>query len=140
MNTRKGARYQAMAAVVLAVTLAMIAGCGNSGDHNGSGKASGGGNGGVAGYSIPIGTYQSKLGPDQIFFLNFLGNNDIEVTIRDGGRDESYTTTFVLSEDSLIVNIPEEERQDGLESMILKRNGEALEWTIEGMTIAFVKP
>jgi hypothetical protein len=39
------------------------------------------------------------------------------------------------------MNIPEAERQPGgLDSMILKRNGEALEWTVEGMTIRFVKP
>ena len=72
--------------------------------------------------------------------MNFLGNNDIEVTMRDGGRDESYRTSFVMAGDSIIVNIPEAERQEGLESMILKRNGETLEWIIEGMTIAFVKP
>jgi hypothetical protein len=125
-----------MAPVLLAVSLLALAACGSD-------SGSGGDKGGGAGFNSsapPTGTYQSKLGPEQTFFLNFLGNNDIEVTMRDGGRDESYRTSFAMSGDSIIVNIPEAERQEGLESMTLKRNGETLEWTIEGMTIAFVKP
>ncbi len=133
MRSGKSGLCRAMASVILAFSLVVMTGC--SSDDKGDG-----GTGGGAGNSAPIGNYQSKLGPDQIFFLNFLGNNDIEVTMRDGGRDESYRTSFVMAGDSVIVNIPEAERQEGLESMILKRNGETLEWTIEGMTIAFVKP
>ena len=132
MRSRKSGLWRAMASVILAFSLVVMTGC--------SSDKGDGGTGGGAGNSAPIGNYQSKLGPDQIFFLNFLGNNDIEVTMRDGGRDESYRTSFVMAGDSVIVNIPEAERQEGLESMILKRNGETLEWTIEGMTIAFVKP
>jgi hypothetical protein len=132
MRSGKSGLCRAMASVILAFSLVVMTGC--------SSDKGDGGTGGGASNSAPIGNYQSKLGPDQIFFLNFLGNNDIEVTMRDGGRDESYRTSFVMAGDSIIVNIPEAERQEGLESMILKRNGETLEWTIEGMTIAFVKP
>ncbi len=125
-----------MAAAILVVSLALLAACGN----DSSDRQSGGGEAGVASSGPPTGTYQSKLGPDQTFFLNFLGDSDVEVTMRDGGQDESYRTSFVVSGDTVTVNIPEAERQEGLESMLLKRNGERLEWTIEGMTIAFVKP
>ena len=136
MKCTKGAHRRAMAAAILVVSLAGTAGCSN----DNSGGQGGGGEGNLASSSPPTGTYQSKLGPDQTFFLNFLGDDADEVTMRDGGQDESYRTSFVMSGDTVSVNIPEAERQEGLESMILKRNGERLEWTIEGMTIAFVKP
>ncbi len=137
MKSTRGRHCKAMAAGILVVSLALLAACGN--DSSGS---QGGGGGGVANTnsSPPTGTYQSKLGPDQTFFLNFLSESDVEVTMRDGGQDESYRTSFVVSGDTVTVNIPEAERQEGLESMLLKRNGEMLEWTIEGMTVAFVKP
>ena len=136
MRSGKSWLWRAMASVILAFSLVVSTGCSN----DSSSDKGDGGTGGGASNSAPFGNYQSKLGPDQIFFLNFLGNNDIEVTMRDGGRDESYRTSFVMAGDSVIVNIPEAERQEGLESMILKRNGETLEWIIEGVTIAFVKP
>jgi len=134
-NTKRG-HYKTMTAAILAVSLAAMAGCGND---SSSGKA-GGEKGGMASNSAPAGTYQSKLGPDQIFFLNFTDNNNVEATVRDGGQDESFTTGFVMSGDTVIVTIPEKQRQAGMESMNLKRNGEALEWTVEGMTVTFVKP
>jgi hypothetical protein len=112
-----------MAATVVAVfSLAMLAGCGESGP------------------AAPSGTYQSKLGPDQTFSLIFLGNNEMEAKISEGGRDESYKTSFVTSGDTIIMNIPEAERQPGRPaSMTLERNGDALEMTVEGTTIRFVK-
>ena len=136
MKSTTGWHCRVMAAALLMVSLALLAACGN----DSSGRQSGGGEEGVASSSPPTGTYQSKLGPDQTFFLNFLSDSDVEVTMRDGGQDESYRTSFVVSADTVTVTIPEAERQEGLESMLLKRNGERLEWTIEGMTIAFVKP
>lgn len=130
MNTRNRWHNQTLVAAVIAMfSLAAMTGCdnGGSGDNDSN--------------TAPTGTYQSKMGPDQIFYLNFLGDNEIEAKMSDGGQDESYRTTFVTSGDTIIMNIPEAERQPGgLDSMILKRNGEALEWTVEGMTIRFVKP
>ena len=136
MTSTIGRHCRAMAAAILVVSLAVTAGCGN----DNSGGQGGGGEGDLASSSAPTVTHQSKLGPDQTFFLNFLSDSDVEVTMRDGAQDESYRTSFVVSGDTVTVNIPEAERQEGLESMLLKRNGERLEWTIEGMTIAFVKP
>ncbi len=95
---------------------------------------------GKGGGSELTGTYKSKMGPGQSLSLKFLGNNELEATFNEGGRDESYRTEFVTSGDSIIMNIPESERQhDGPASLTFKRNGEALELTMEGMTMRFEK-
>jgi len=117
-------RSRTLAAAVALFSLVLLTGCG----------------GGSSGSSAPSGTYQSKLGPDQTFSLKFLGNNELEAVMSEGGRNESYKTSFVTSGDTIIMNIPEAERQAGRPAtMTLTRNGDAFEWTVEGMTIKFVK-
>lgn len=134
--TMKNTYYRTISAVFLAFSLALIVGCGNDDKGGNSGNQ-----GGTSGSTMPTGTYQSKLGPDQTLSLNFTGNNNVQATMTDGGQEESYVTSFVTSGDTIIVNIPEAEREaGGFESMTLKRNGETLEWVVEGMTITFVKP
>ena len=122
MNTKSSRLARALAGTVLAiVALASATGCG----------------GGAPELS---GTYQSKLGPGQTLSLKFLGNNEMQATMSEDGRDESYTTSYITSGDKIIMNIPEAERQSGgPTSMEFKRNGAALEMTMEGMTMRFEK-
>lgn len=55
-------------------------------------------------------------------------------------QDNSYRTTFVTTGDTILMKVPEGERQAGSpDSLTLKRNGEALEMTVEGVTIRFEK-
>ncbi len=105
-----------------AVLSLVIAGCGKSGPP------------------APSGTYQSKFGPDQSFSLKFMDSNQVEATFREGGQDKSYRTSFVTSGDTIVMAVPEGERQSGgPDSLTLKRNGEALELTMDGMTMRFDK-
>lgn len=111
-----------LGAVVL--SLALLSGCGKGG----------------GGAAAPSGTYRSTFGPDQSFSLNFLGGSAVEATLREGGRDKSYKTSFVTSGDSIILAVPEGERESGgPDSLTLKRNGDALELTMQGMTMRFEK-
>jgi hypothetical protein len=107
------------AAVIGAVlSLAMLAGCGKGGS------------------AVPSGKYESKFGPPgNGLTLDFVGNNDVDVTISEGGRSQTKRTSFVTSGDSIIVKIPEGEGQD----LTLKHNGAALEATMQGMTMHFEK-
>ena len=107
-----------VAALAIAMlSLALLAGCG---------KGSG----------APSGTYESKFGPPgNGLTLNFVGDNNVDVTVNEGGRAETKRTSFVTSGDSIIVKIPEGEGQD----LTLKRNGAALEATMQGMTMRFEK-
>jgi hypothetical protein len=109
----------ARAVVIGAVLLpAMLAGCGKGGS------------------AAPSGTYESKFGPPgNGLTLNFLGNNDVDVTISEGGRAQTKRTSFVTSGDTIVVKIPEGEGQD----LTLKRNGAALETTLQGVTMHFEK-
>jgi hypothetical protein len=110
------------AAAIAVFSLALLAGCGKSGP------------------SAPTGVYQSKMGPDQTMSFNFLPNNEIEASFSEGGRTKSYKTSYVTSGDDIIINVPESERQsDGPAALTLKRNGEALELTMQGMTIRYEK-
>jgi hypothetical protein len=122
MNTtriRIGRRLTA--AALTAFTLVWATGCGS-------------------GTSELSGTYQSKLGPGQTLSLKFLGNNEMQATMTEDGRDESYKTSYITSGDKIIMNIPESERQSGgPTSMEIRRNGAALEMTMEGMTMRFEK-
>jgi hypothetical protein len=105
-----------------ALLMLVIAGCGKSGP------------------AAPTGTYQTKLAPNQTLSLTFLGDDAMEVKMNEGGKLESYKKNFVTSGETIVMNIPEAERQSGgPNSMTLKRNGEALEWAIEGMTLRFEK-
>ena len=107
-----------------ALSLALLSGCGKGG----------------GGASAPSGTYQSKFGPDQSFSLNFLGGNEVEATFREGGRDKSYKTSFVTSGDNIVLAVPEGERESGgPDSLTFKRMGDALELTMQGMTMRFEK-
>ena len=107
------------AAVISAVlSLAMLVGCGNGSSSAGT----------------PTGTYSSQFGPDgNGITLHFLENNDVDVTIREGGRDQTKRTSFVTAGDQIIVKIPEGEGPD----LTLNRNGEALEATMQGSTMRF---
>ena len=101
----------------VALSLALL-GCGKGGD------------------GAPSGTYESKFGPPgNGLTLNFVGDNNVDVTINEGGRAETKRTSFVTSGDSIIVKIPEGEGPD----LTLKRNGAALEATMQGMTMRFEK-
>ncbi len=112
--------HTSIAALVTAALL--LAGCGKSGPP------------------APSGTYQSKFGPDQSFSLKFLDGNQVEATFREGGRDKSYRTSYVTSGESIVMAVPEGERKSGgPDSLTLKRNGEALELTMDGMTMRFDK-
>lgn len=110
------------AATIAVLSFALLAGCGKSGP------------------AAPSGMYQSKMGPEQTMSFNFLGNNEIEASFSDGGRVESYKTSYVTSGDDIIINVPENERKSGgPASLTLKHNGEALELTMQGMTLRFDK-
>jgi hypothetical protein len=110
------------AAAIVVFSLAVLAGCGKSGP------------------SAPSGMYQSKMGPDQTMSFNFLPNNELEASITEGGRTNSYRTSYVTSGDDIIMNVPESHRQsDGPAALTLERNGDALELTMQGMTIRFEK-
>lgn len=131
--TMKSTYHQIISAVILAFSLVAVAGCGNDDDSSRDRSD--------ANSTMPTGNYQSKLGPDQILSLNFTGNNNVQVTMMDGAHEESYVTSFVTSGETIVVNIPEAERRAArAESMTLKRNGQALEWVVEGMTITLAKP
>lgn len=100
------------------LALAMLAGCGK------------GGNG------APVGKYESKFGPPgNGLTLDFVGDNNVDVTINEGGRAQTKRTSFVTSGDSIIVKIPEGEGPD----LTLKRNGASFEATMQGMTMHFEK-
>jgi hypothetical protein len=99
------------------------------------GVASGCG-GGSSGPAAPSGTYESKFGPPgNGIKLNFVGNNNVEITVSEGGRDQTKKTSFVTSGDSIVIDVPEAEGPD----LTLKRNGAALETTMQGMTMRFEK-
>ena len=114
----KNAHVRTMTACAIAMfSLALLAGCGK-------------GNG------PPSGKYESKFGPPgNGLTLNFVGDNNVDVTVNEGGRAETKRTSFVTSGDSIIIKIPEGEGQD----LTLKRNGAALEATMQGMTMRFEK-
>jgi hypothetical protein len=115
MNTMYKRPVVALAFAIL--SLVLLGGCGK-------------GNG------APSGTYESKFGPPgNGLTLNFVGDNNVDVTINEGGRAETKRTSFVTSGDSIIVKIPEGEGPD----LTLKRNGAALEATMQGMTMRFEK-
>jgi hypothetical protein len=100
---------------------------------------------GESGPPAPEGRYQSKFGPGQTFTLNFVDGSTVEASFDEGGggSPESYKTSYTMADDGTItMKIPEQERQassDAPEALILKRNGEALEMTMQGMTIRFDK-
>jgi hypothetical protein len=98
---------------------------------------------GKSGPPPPKGQYQSKFGPEQTFTLNFVDGSTVEASFDEGGgAPESYKTSYTMSDDGTItMKIPENERQgsDAPDALILKRSGEALEMTMQGMTIRFDK-
>jgi hypothetical protein len=105
-------------AIGAALSLAMLAGCGKGGS------------------AAPSGTYESKFGPPgNGIKLNFLAGNNVEITVSEGGRDQTQKTSFVTSGDSIIIDVPDAEGPD----LTLKRNGTALETTMQGMTMHFEK-
>jgi hypothetical protein len=115
-----------MTAIVASVLL--VAACGESGPPK------------------PEGRYQSKLGPGQTFTLNFLDGSTVEASFDEGaggGAPESYKTSYTMaSVGTITMKIPDQERQadsDAPEALTLKRNGEALEMNMQGMTIRFDK-
>ncbi len=92
--------------------------------------------GGGSGSSAPSGVYESKFGPPgNGIKLNFVGDNNVEITVSDGGRDEMRKTSFVTAGESIVIDVPESDAPD----LTLKRNGTALEASLEGMTIRFEK-
>jgi hypothetical protein len=110
--------HRTIVALGIAVfSLALLAGCGKGG-------------------GAPSGSYESKFGPPgNGLTLNFVGDNNVDVTMNEGGQAKTKRTSFVTSGDTIIVKIPEGEGQD----LTLKRNGTALEATMQGMTMRFEK-
>ena len=101
---------------VALLTLAVASGCGGSGP------------------TAPSGAYESKFGPPgNGIKLNFVGDNNVEITVSEGGRVQTQKTSFVTSGDSIIIDVPESEGPD----LTLKHNGSALETTMQGMTMRF---
>ncbi len=99
---------------------------------------------GKSGPPSPEGRYQSKLAPGQTFTLDFIDGSTVEASFDEGnGAPESYKTSYTMSSDGTItLKIPDNERQaspDAPPVLILKRNGEALEMNMQGMTIRFDK-
>ena len=96
---------------------------------------------GKSGPPAPEGKYQSKL-PGQTLTLNFLDDSNVEVSMDEGhGSSDSHKTSYTMSSDGTVtVKIPAEGRSpDAPEAFVLKRNGEALEMSMQGMTIRFDK-
>lgn len=103
-----------------ALALTTIAGCSNGGSST----------------SAPSGAYESKFGPPgNAIKLNFLEGNNVEITVSEGGRDQTQKTSFVTSGESIIIDVPDSEGPD----LTLTRNGAALEATMQGMTMRFDK-